>query len=84
MLSIDALKGVQWIPGAGQPDFTHWPEVYRKIRDAGKRIQFVGDIRTFEAIAEQLGSAEGLVFMGSANIGDKAEVLDFLRRYDVI
>ena len=84
LLSIDALKGVQWVPGAGQPDFTHWPEVYRKIRDAGKRIQFVGNIDTFETIAGQLGSAEGIVFMGSADVSHEAEVLDFLRKYDVI
>ena len=84
LLSIDELKGIQWVPGSGQPDFTHWPHVYRKIRDAGKRIQFVGNIDTFETIARQLGSTEGIVFMGSADIGDEAEVLDFLSKYDVI
>ena len=84
LLSIEELKGVQWVPGDGQPDVTHWPRVYRKIRDAGKRIQFGGSIQTFETIVAQLGSAEGIVFMGSAQAADEPEVLDFLRKYNVI
>ena len=84
LLSIEDLKGVQWVPGSGQPDITHWPDVYRKIRDAGKRIQFGGTIQTFETIVEQLGSAEGIVFMGSADISDEGEVREFLRKYGVI
>ena len=84
LLQIETLKGVQWIPGAGQPDYTHWPEVYRKIRDAGKRIQFSGTMDMFEKVAAQLGSAEGIVFMGHADISDEPAVLEFLRKYDVI
>ena len=84
LLQIEALKGVQWIPGAGQPDFTHWPKVYRKIRDAGKRIQLVGTIDLFEKVAAQLGSADGIVFMGNAEIDDEPEVLEILRKYAVV
>ena len=34
-------QGVQWVPGAGNPGCTDWPEVYRKIHAAGKRIQII-------------------------------------------
>jgi hypothetical protein len=36
LLEIKKLKGIQWIPGAGQPDGSEWPEVLDKIRAAGK------------------------------------------------
>ena len=84
LLQIEELKGVQWIPGAGQPGFEYWPQVYRRVRDAGKLIQFSGNIQTFETLVGHLGSAEGIVFMGSASIYDQAEVTAFLRKYGVI
>ena len=62
LLSIPELAGVQWIPGSGVPDYDHWPEVYRKIRDAGKLIQLLGTPQILDAVAEQLGSAEGITF----------------------
>jgi 5-methyltetrahydrofolate--homocysteine methyltransferase len=66
LLSIPELKGVQWVPGAGAPDCAHWPEVYKKIRDAGKLIQLFGGPETLDAVARQLGSAEGIALLGSA------------------
>lgn len=41
LLAIPGLKGVQWIPGDGQPDAadpTWWP-LLKRIRDAGKLVQ---------------------------------------------
>jgi 5-methyltetrahydrofolate--homocysteine methyltransferase len=41
LLAIPGLKGVQWIPGAGQPeaaDPVWWP-LLKRIRDAGKLVQ---------------------------------------------
>ena len=41
LFAIPELKGVQWIPGAGQPeagDPVWWP-VLKRIRDAGKLVQ---------------------------------------------
>ena len=70
LLTIPELKGVQWIPGAGAKKMDHWPEVYRKIRAAGKRIQVFNtesdsDIRIIDMLAEQLGSAEGIIVIAS-------------------
>jgi hypothetical protein len=36
LLSIDKLDGIQWVPGEGNKPFYEWPEIYRKIIDAGK------------------------------------------------
>jgi len=79
LLAIPELKGIQWVPGAGAPDYKHWPEVYRKIRDAGKMIQVYGEPDVIDALAEQLGSAKGIMFMGYAK--NEQEALDCLSKY---
>lgn len=86
LLEIPELKGVQWIPGAGQPDVEHWPDVYRKIRDAGKLIQvFTGQsekgFRLLDDLADQLGSAEGILLIGGAQPDEIDEAREFLKKY---
>ncbi|MBD3391129.1 MAG: hypothetical protein GF418_03645 [Chitinivibrionales bacterium] len=82
ILEIDELKGIQWVPGAGQPDCSGWPEVYKKIRDAGKLIQLVdADMKMFDTVAEQLGSAEGLIAFMSFDISRQREAAEFLEKY---
>ncbi len=81
LLSIPELKGVQWIPGAGQPDMAHWPQVYRKIRAAGKLIQIWGNFATLDALSEQLGSAKGICLLTGDTLDHEAEVREQLRRY---
>ena len=84
LLTIPELKGVQWVPGAGQPDESHWPEVYRKIRAAGKLIHLVGGIAQLDAVARQLGSAAGIVIYDTLPLSRKAEAEALLRRYGVM
>ncbi len=79
LLSIPELKGVQWVPGAGSPNWAHWPEVYRKIRNAGKLIQLMGPPRILDIVSEQLGSAEGIVFHTSCS--SEAEAQELLTKY---
>jgi len=38
LLSIDSIKGIQWIPGAGDPEMQDWSELYSKISASGKKI----------------------------------------------
>jgi len=88
LLAIPELKGIQWVPGAGQPDLVEWIDVFKKIRQAGKRIQFFtsqskSGWRALDIIAGHLGSAEGLMMCGSAPKGDEAEVREMLKRYGV-
>ncbi|MHB1457606.1 MAG: hypothetical protein ACYC0V_11895 [Armatimonadota bacterium] len=64
LLTIKELKGVQWVPGSGVPGWEHWPEVYRRIRDAGKLIQVYGDGNTLDAIYEQTDGYDGIVLIG--------------------
>jgi len=84
LLSIDALDGVQWVPGDGAPPCSEWPDVYRKIRDAGKRIQVLGGMKAFDAVAEQLGSAEGLYTSIYVDAARRSEAEAFISKYGVI
>ena len=82
LLSIPELKGVQWVPGSGVPDWKHWPDVYRKIHDAGKLIQIYGDLATLDVIVEQIGTAEGIVLLAWWS-GEEDEAREFLEKYGV-
>jgi len=82
LLAIKELKGVQWVPGAGQPHCKHWPDVYRKIIKAGKRAQFIDSWREFDALVEQVGGAENFIIFGGARQDERHEVEAFLKRYE--
>jgi hypothetical protein len=81
LLSIPELKGVQWIPGAGKPGMAHWPEVYRRIRKAGKLVQIGGRPEVLDAVAEQVGSAEGIITFTTFEPSQEKEARAFLKRY---
>lgn len=88
LLAIPELKGVQWVPGAGQPNITEWPDVYRRIHDAGKLIQIWAfqdseGISSLDKIAEQIGTARGIIMLGSAPMEQEDEILALLDRYGV-
>jgi len=88
LLEIKELKGIQWVPGDGQPGITHWPEVYKKIRKAGKLIQVFGaqsefGYRALDILCEQLGSAEGIVMIAETGIEEYDEVRAFLQKYGI-
>lgn len=81
LLSIPELRGVQWIPGEGSPDIRHWPEVFRKIRQAGKLIQFFGDVDDLDVIVEQLGSPKGILLISWETEKPEGEIRKALRKY---
>ena len=61
LLEIEALDGIQWVPGAGRPNCGHWPEVYRKIHAAGKKIQVIdGEFDSLDAVIGQIGTGRGI------------------------
>jgi hypothetical protein len=90
LLEIKSLNGVQWVPGAGQPAVTNWPEVYKKISDAGKCIQFSINQASglgFEAvdiIIDQIGTTKGIycIFVGNRSMEEDA--LKCLEKYKII
>jgi hypothetical protein len=86
VLSIAELDGVQWVPGDGKPDCAHWPEVYRKIVAAGKKIQLVnGGLDAVAAVIEQIGAHKGVqVRVASAPLEMEHTLRVGLARFDVV
>lgn len=85
LLSLPELRGIQWMPGAGNPtldsseNMKHWPDVYRRIRKAGRLVQIQGHVAVLDTVAEQVGSARGIVHVATDTNEDEAR--DALRRY---
>ncbi len=90
LLAIPELKGIQWVPGAGQPPLMDpcWLDVFRRIRAAGKRIQFFASQdplgwRSLEVLAANLGSAEGLMMYGEAAVEDEPRIRQMLTKFGI-
>jgi 5-methyltetrahydrofolate--homocysteine methyltransferase len=56
LLALPELDGVQWVPGTGQPDCRHWPQVYQRIIAAGKKTQTWDGFDALDAIIAQTGA----------------------------
>lgn len=84
LLKIRGLKGVQWVPGDGQPSIPHWPDVYKKIHDAGKLIQIWGNMNTLDTLIGQIGTPEGIIVFSSCDISKKNEAVEFLTKYEAL
>ena len=69
MLSLERLRGIQWIPGDGQPTPDQWLPLLKRIRDGGKRVQvFVSP-----------EGARRIVVLGAGRIVGDGSVADLLR-----
>ena len=86
LLSIPELRGIQWVPGDGNPDITQWPDVYRRIHRAGKRIQMFDSqakcrLEALDVIANQIGSAKGIIMIGGCTPAEEPAARHLLAKY---
>jgi hypothetical protein len=61
LLSLERLRGIQWIPGDGQPPPEKWLPLLKRIRDAGKLCQLYVSPEGARTIVRELGG-RGFVF----------------------
>ena len=80
ILSMPELKCVQWVPQAGKPGTACWPEVYRKISDAGKNMWVGGSLEDVEVVAGQIGTTKGLYWHGGFHISEKDRIMKIAER----
>ncbi|MBN1553121.1 MAG: hypothetical protein JXA11_00125 [Phycisphaerae bacterium] len=78
LLQIEELHGIQWVPGAGQPNPAHWPDLLSKIRQAGKLCMVYGTPEEMLKIAREHGP-KGF-FMHTGGFRDENEIRDFLKQ----
>ena len=56
LLEIDALKVIQWVPGAGREDVAEWYELIAKILAAGKSCQVYARADEIPGLIDATGS----------------------------
>ena len=88
LLQVDSIKGIQWIPGDGAPDVSHWQDVYRSIFQAGKLTQifhnqYQGGFDLLDILKDQVGSVENVCYISDADISQEKEIIKLLERYGV-
>ena len=59
---LEKLRGIQWVPGEGNPEPVGWPEVLGRIREAGKLCQTWGTPDEVIEICKRHG-AKGFQFL---------------------
>jgi hypothetical protein len=69
LLSIPRLRGIQWIPGDGQPPPDHWLSLLERIRDGGKLCQVFVSPEGARTIVRNLGG-RGFLLVISDGDGD--------------
>lgn len=55
LLALERLRGIQWVPGDGNPPPEQWPTVLKHIRDGGKLCQLFVTPEGARAIVRALG-----------------------------
>jgi len=77
LLSLERLRGIQWVPGDGQPPPEAWLPLLKRIVDAGKRCQLsVSPEGALTIVREIGGRGFALAINGTMS---QAEAHDFLR-----
>jgi hypothetical protein len=82
ILAIPELNALQWVPGAGNEDFSRWIEVYRKAQAAGKGIQVICSVHEIDEIIASLNPrAVFLSISGVDHIDTANNILRALERW---
>jgi len=65
LLGLERLRGIQWIPGDGQPTPDHWLPLLKRIRAGGKLCQVFVSAEGARRIVRELGG-KGFLFLVDA------------------
>jgi 5-methyltetrahydrofolate--homocysteine methyltransferase len=76
LLSLERLRGIQWIPGAGQPPPEAWLPLLSRIRAGGKLCQLYVTPEGARTIMQALGGRGFAFYIDQAMSRDEAD--DFL------
>ncbi len=77
LLGMERLRGIQWVPGAGQPPPEQWPDVLARIKKAGKLCQLYVSPEGALDIVRTHGGKGFALFVGELTSVEEGEA--FLR-----
>jgi 5-methyltetrahydrofolate--homocysteine methyltransferase len=79
LCDMDRLRGIQWVPGDGQPEAADWLDVLATIRRAGKLCQvFASPAGALKIIDEHDGGRGFVLAVDGAEFASPSAVTDFL------
>jgi hypothetical protein len=76
LLSLERLRGIQWIPGDGQPPPDGWLPLLKRIRDGGKLCQVYVSPEGARTIVQELGGRGFALYVRQSM--SEEEATDFL------
>ena len=79
LLSLPHLRGIQWVPGDGNPPPQHWLPLLKRIRDSGKLCQVTVSPEGARTIMQELGG-KGFCFLISEPQLTPEEGMEFLNQ----
>jgi hypothetical protein len=74
VLDVPGIRGIQWVPGAGQPGCLEWPEVLHRIQERGALLHISIGADEVERALEML-KPEGLFIATGAGSIEEGEAL---------
>lgn len=77
LLSLEHLRGIQWIPGAGAAPAEDWLPLLKRIRDSGKLCQLYVSAGGARRIVRELGGRGFALYI--TDCMSEREAQDFLR-----
>jgi hypothetical protein len=77
ILSIDGIKGIQWVPGSGTPEEQNWDWILERILASGKKLIHLAQKPDGSPI--DLAKNPGQLYFGAR--GFHAQDTEGLRRY---
>ncbi len=78
LLAQPNINGIQWVPGEGNAPVSQWPQVLRKIQDAGKMLHLNARPAELPALAEIL-KPEGVI-LSLGNAPSEGDADDLVKR----
>jgi len=78
LLALPGLDGIQWVPGAGEPEMFEscWRDVLKKVLSAGKKVIVYGnmDLDAVKDVHRDLGP-EGVVYQVFGSTREEMEAM---------
>jgi len=75
LLSLDGLRGIQWVPGDGQPQAEHWMPLIKHIRRSGKLCQVYVSAKAAIEILREMGGKGLLLAINEALTPEQGQAL---------
>jgi len=75
LLSIEHLRGIQWVPGDGQPQAEHWLPLLSRIRERGKLCQVFVSAHGALTLLRELGGKGMLLVINEALTPEQGNAL---------